>query len=165
MKKISHEYLIIGANPSGLQLGHFFENNDMDYCILEKDDCLGSFFLKYPRYKDLNLINNDHRNYENNELSLRWDLNSPFCDNPDLLFKNHSKEHFPNSNDFVKYLKGFAEYYKLNISYNSSIQNIKKDQNEIFTITCGDIVYKCEYLIVASGIPKQIIPKIEGIEG
>jgi hypothetical protein len=54
---ISHDYLIIGAGPAGIQLGYFFKKSGKDYLILEAGDSAGTFFEKYPRHRKLLSIN------------------------------------------------------------------------------------------------------------
>ena len=40
------DYLVIGAGPAGLQLGHFLERAGRDYLILEGGPGAGSFFAR-----------------------------------------------------------------------------------------------------------------------
>lgn len=164
MKKVKFDYIVIGAGPSGLQLGYFFEKNKLDYCILEKAEGAGSFFRKYPRHRKLISINKIYTGYTDPELNLRWDWNSLLSDNPELLLKNYSKEYFPPADDFVRYLEDFSKHYDLNIIYNTEVQEVDKDKNEMFKIKCGNILYLCKNLIVATGIPVQVVPDVEGIE-
>lgn len=158
------EYIIVGAGPAGLQLGYFFEQQQIDYCILERNDVPGSFFTKFPRHNVLISTNKVYTGYDDDNLNMRWDWNSLLSNNPDLLFKHYSKEYFPKSDDYVKYLNDFAKYNNLNINYNSSVSNVYKDEEGKFHVTCGQDQYICNYLIIATGVPDQVIPEVEGIE-
>jgi ribulose 1,5-bisphosphate synthetase/thiazole synthase len=48
-----HKYIIVGAGPGGLQLGHYLESAGRDYLVLEQSDTAASFFVKYPRWRQL----------------------------------------------------------------------------------------------------------------
>lgn len=164
MKKEHFDYIVIGAGPSGIQTGYFLEKHKLNYCILEKSEISGSFFAKYPRQRNLISINKVYTGYTDPEVNLRWDWNSLLCDNPDLVFKNYSKEYFPHSDDLVRYLQDFADHYKLHIKYNREVRNIDKTDDGLFQITCKNFIYTCKNLIMATGVPKQFVPDIEGVE-
>lgn len=52
-----HRYVIVGAGPGGLQLGHFLHSARRDYVILDSSARPGSFFRTYPRMRQLISIN------------------------------------------------------------------------------------------------------------
>lgn len=164
MERTKIDYLIIGAGPAGIQLGYYFEKNNLDYAILERNDCSGSFFKTYPRHKKLISINKVYTGYDDPVVNMRWDWNSLLSDNEDMLLKNYSKEYFPHSDDFVKYLQDFSEKFQLNIQYNCPVDSITKTDDEVFHVKCGDKYFESKHVIVATGVPKQIVPDIEGIE-
>lgn len=39
-----YEYIIVGCGPGGLQMGYYFNKNNYNYIILERNDKPGSFF-------------------------------------------------------------------------------------------------------------------------
>jgi len=39
---VYHDYIIVGAGPSGLQLGYFLQRADRDYVILERGSQAGA---------------------------------------------------------------------------------------------------------------------------
>jgi thioredoxin reductase len=165
MKRYDFEYLIVGAGPAGLQLGYFFQKNNMDYCILEKGDDAGEFFKAFPRHRKLISSNKVYTGFNDPELNMRWDWNSLISDSPEMLFKNYSKEYFPHADDLVRYLHDFAHYYNLNIRYKTAAENITKDQDGLFHIAAGDNVeYVCKYLVMASGLSMPYKPDFKGIE-
>jgi thioredoxin reductase len=165
MKRYNCDYLIIGAGPAGLQLGYFFEKSNMDYCILEKGTAAGEFFKTFPRHRKLISSNKVYTGFTDAELNMRWDWNSLISDSPDMLFKNYSKEYFPGADDLVKYLHDFAQYYNLNIRYNTAAGNITKDADGLFHVNAGDNTeHVCKYLIVASGLSMPYKPEFKGIE-
>ena len=41
---IHHDYCIIGAGPSGLQLGYFLQQKDRDYIIFERNNVSGTVY-------------------------------------------------------------------------------------------------------------------------
>ena len=44
-----HDYIVVGAGPSGLQLGYYMEQAGRDYLILEKGNTSGESLLSYYR--------------------------------------------------------------------------------------------------------------------
>ena len=47
------DYLIIGAGPAGLQLGHHLARAGRDYRLLEAVPTPGTFFRTFPRHRQL----------------------------------------------------------------------------------------------------------------
>lgn len=157
------DYLIIGAGPAGLQLGYFLEKAGRDYLILEKNSGPGAAFKQYPRHRTLISINKVYTGYDDPEINLRWDWNSLLSDSEEMLFKNYSKNYFPDAKHLVHYLRDFAEKFKLKIEYNSQISQISKNEGFSVIDTSG-CLYTCKYLLVTTGLPKPYIPDIPGID-
>ena len=157
------DYLIIGAGPAGLQLGYFLEKAERNYLILEAKENAGSAFEQFPRHKKLISINKVYTGYENSEINLRWDWNSLLSDSEDMLVKNYSREYFPHSDDFVRYLRDFATNFDLKIQYNCQVTQIAKDEKFLVTDSQGN-TYQASRLIIATGFSKPYIPQIPGIE-
>lgn len=85
------DYLVIGAGPAGLQLGHLLERAGRDYLILEGGEAPGSFFRTFPRQRRLISINKPRTGWQDAELRLRMDWNSRLSDQPNLLFTRYSE--------------------------------------------------------------------------
>jgi thioredoxin reductase len=155
--------LIIGAGPAGLQLGYFLEQAKRNYLILEAGESPGTSFKQFPRHRQLISINKRYTGYDDPEMNLRWDWNSLLSDNNELLFKDYSKDYFPNANTLVQYLGDFANRFKLNIEYDTRIVSVTKDGKFKVTDNHGN-VYSCKRLIIATGLAKPYLPPIPGIE-
>ena len=52
---VNYEYLILGAGPAGLQMGHHLSRAGHSYLILEAGDTPGTFFKTFPRHRTLHL--------------------------------------------------------------------------------------------------------------
>lgn len=158
-----YEYLVIGAGPAGLQTGYYLEKGGHDYLIIDKGQTPGEFFKKYPRHGKLISINKVHTGFDDPEVNLRFDWNSLLSDNNELLLKHYSKKYFPDSSDFVQYLKEYADKTNLKIEHGVHVTKISK--NEIFKVQSADgKTYHCKYLIMATGVSKCYIPDIPNIE-
>lgn len=144
---IHHEYIILGAGPSGLQMGylmqHFDSDKSNDYLIIERNSVAGNFFNKYPRHERLLSINKVYTGNDHHEFNLRHDWNSlltpkknmdnKFTNNINsdeykMRFANYSEEYYPNRKDLAKYLSDFSNYYELNILYNAEIKSVEQDE-------------------------------------
>jgi thioredoxin reductase len=161
--RTDYEYLIIGAGPAGLQLGYYLEKSKRDYLILEAGNSPGTFFKEFPRHRKLISINKCHTGYDDPEINLRWDWNSLLSDSEEMLFKNYSKQYFPDADKLVDYLGDFANHFDLNIRYDVRVTKIAKDQKFMIIDEKGK-VYSCKHLIIATGCTKLYVPDIPGIE-
>jgi thioredoxin reductase len=108
-------------------------------------------------------INKVYTGYDDTEVNLRWDWNSLLCDEPKLLFKNYSREYFPDADVMVRYLADFAAHYRLKVKYNSRVVRVTRDNGFVVQDQDGR-VYRGKVLIVATGCPEANIPKVPGIE-
>lgn len=156
--------LIIGAGPAGLQLGYYLERSGRDYLILERGDAPGTFFAAYPRHRQLISINKVYTGVDNAETNLRWDWNSLLSDDPALAFKHYSQRYFPSADDLVRYLADFAQRFDLDVKYNTTVANIRKE-GDLFIVTDSDGErYGCQQLVVATGFTRSYIPPFPGAE-
>jgi protoporphyrinogen oxidase len=115
--------IIVGAGPAGLQLGYYFQKHNIEYVILERNSKAGSFFEKFPQTGTLISINKKHTGSSDPEFNLRHDWNSLLSDDDSpLRFTSYSDDYYPDRNDLYKYLNDFAEKYKLNILYDTSVE-------------------------------------------
>ncbi|XP_052823418.1 FAD-dependent oxidoreductase domain-containing protein 2 isoform X2 [Octopus bimaculoides] len=166
-----HDYCIIGAGPSGLQMGYFLEKSGRDYIIFERTNTSGNFFTKYPRHRTLISINKRNTGRTNKEFNMRHDWNSLLSDKEHLKLRYYSKEMFPHADVLVKYLSDFQRMNNLNVQFNTEVSNIQTVRNdsvkEKHTFTMSDQynnIYACRWLIVATGLWKPNIPRFDGIE-
>jgi len=171
-----YDYLIVGAGPGGIQMGYYFEKAGRDYLILERSDQVGSFLAKYPRHRKMISINKKHigtlgdrKDVDHDEVRLRYDWNSLLCDDPEFRFTSYTDDYFPSADLYVKYLDDYVKKYGIKIEFGVEVRKVMKEPREngedIFQLICGNYVYHCKYLIMATGLSKPNIPKdIPGIE-
>ncbi|XP_034395238.1 FAD-dependent oxidoreductase domain-containing protein 2 isoform X2 [Cyclopterus lumpus] len=152
----SFEYCVLGAGPSGLQMGYFLSRAKRDYVILERNSGPGSFFNKYPRHRKLISINKIYTGSQNREFNMRHDWNSLLSDRADLLLKRVSREFFPPADTFPVYLSLFEKELGLRVRYGVDIGRIRAVQSpggRSYVLTdqhASD--YNCSVLLVASGL-------------
>jgi cation diffusion facilitator CzcD-associated flavoprotein CzcO len=146
------ENIIIGAGPAGVQLAYYFEQNNIQYVILEKTEMCGSFFYKYPHTSKLISINKKYTGNDDTDFNLRHDWNS-LLNEDDFLLKDYTDEFYPDHKDLNKYINDFAYKYKLKIQYNTTVKKINKLENkyEIFMNNDEDVI-TCGKLIIATGL-------------
>nr|VFK60361.1 MAG: Pyridine nucleotide-disulphide oxidoreductase [Candidatus Kentron sp. TUN]VFK69762.1 MAG: Pyridine nucleotide-disulphide oxidoreductase [Candidatus Kentron sp. TUN] len=95
---------------------------------------------------------------------MRWDWNSLLTDDYDLLFKDYSKDYFPDAEPLIEYLEAFAAKYLSNIQYNADIVRVSRDENGFHAKTRDGKIFSGKCLIVATGVSKPWSPVIGGIE-
>jgi len=169
-----HDYIVVGAGPAGLQLGYFLKKAGRDYAIIERANISGSFFAIYPRHRKLISINKRHTGKTNREFNLRHDWNSLLSDDYSLRFTHYSRELFPDSLTYVRYLNDFETKLGINVLHNKDIQNITK----LAEVDPGDAItdvrfrmqdqhgniFTCKTLIIATGMWSPNLPTFEGVE-
>ncbi|MFB8206314.1 NAD(P)-binding domain-containing protein [Streptomyces sp. NPDC056010] len=161
---MTHDYLIIGAGPAGLQLAALLERDGADYVVLERGSGPGTFFTRFPRHRYLISNNKVHTGYDDPELRLRMDWNSLLSDDPELLFTRYSPRYFPPADDLVRYLSDFASRTGVCVRYDTHVENISRD-TEGFAVTDGTgRTWRARRLVVATGMPVPNLPSIPGIE-
>lgn len=157
------QYLIIGAGPAGLQLAYCLQQAGRDYLVLEAGSTPGTFFLTFPRHRQLISSNKVHTGCSDPEFNLRMDWNSLLSDDPRLLFRRYSQRYFPPANDMVRYLTEFAAAHRLRIQYDTRI--VRVERNGCFCLTDEQgRNYEAKCLVMATGVSKPYIPPIPGIE-
>ncbi|MFK7737327.1 MAG: NAD(P)-binding domain-containing protein [Pirellulaceae bacterium] len=163
--KTDYEYLILGGGPAGLQLAYYFEQEGLDYQILEAGSHAGTYFEKHPRHRKLISINKVHAGTDDEELRMRHDWNSLLTDDYSHLFKDYSKEYFPPAQALVDYLRDFAAKFNLKIRNNTWIATIKKTADGGYQLEAQDgTTLTCRRLVIATGVSKPYIPNLPGIE-
>lgn len=162
--KNTFDYFIIGAGPAGLQLGYFLQRNKRDYLIVDRASKPGSFFVSMPRHRTLISVNKVHIGTDDPVARMRWDWNSLINDDEALQFKNYSEKYFPPADMLVQYLEDFAATYKLNIRYNTTVTEVKKENGNFVISDRQGNTFTAKRLVVATGVTKPYIPDIPGAE-
>lgn len=159
-----HDYLIIGAGPAGLQLGYLMQRAGVDYQILESTDGVGAFFRQFPRHRQLISINKVHTGETDRERNLRMDWNSLLSDEDELLFTRYSPRFFPPADDYLRYLEDFHTANDLNVLFGQSVERVADDDGGFAVHTAEDVTHRCRALVVATGVSREVVPEIPGIE-
>ncbi|XP_074864570.1 FAD-dependent oxidoreductase domain-containing protein 2 isoform X2 [Carettochelys insculpta] len=170
-----HNYCIIGAGPSGLQMAYFLQRARRDYVVFERSHAPGSFFALYPRHRKLISINKRHTGKSNSEFNLRHDWNSLLSHDNRLLFRHYSRDFFPDADTMVRYLEDFASMLELRVQYNTTIIHVRLEKDSqtwnghYFILTdYNSQNYRCSLLLVATGtwVPNEVnFPGSEYVEG
>ncbi|WP_345589832.1 NAD(P)-binding domain-containing protein [Streptomyces marokkonensis] len=161
---MSHDYLIIGAGPAGLQLASLMERDGADYVVLERGSVPGAFFTRFPRHRSLISNNKVHTGYDDPELRLRMDWNSLLSDDPELLFTRYSPRYFPPADDLVRYLADFASRTGVRVRYDTAVRGVSRDAEGFSVTDHSGTVWRARHLVVATGMPVPNLPSIPGVE-
>ncbi|XP_019642663.1 PREDICTED: FAD-dependent oxidoreductase domain-containing protein 2-like [Branchiostoma belcheri] len=168
---VYHDYLVIGAGPSGLQMGFYLERAGRDYLILERGDGAGTFYKTYPRHRKLISINKRNTGKTNKEFNMRHDWNSLLSDDDSLQIRHYSKEFFPQADILVQYLHDYATKLKLKVQYSTDVKGVSRVanhtaiSNHLFILRDqNNRTYACQTLIVATGVWVPNVPDIKGLE-
>jgi thioredoxin reductase len=150
--------IIIGAGPSGIQLGSFLQQGGYDYLILEQHAMAGSFFHSYPHTGKLISINKKYTGYSNPEFNLRHDWNSLLSEKGPL-FTNYSNDYYPHRDDLQRYLHDFSIVNQVRIQYQTTVISVHPLSNgyQISVSYQGQTYqYTCVKLIVAKGLSPKM---------
>ena len=160
-----YDYIIVGAGPAGLQMGHHLAAAGRRYLVLEAADTVGSFFLKFPRHRRLLSINKRFNYFAERDFNLRHDWNSLLSDDEGPLFTSYSDELYPHADALSLYLRDYAQRYQLNIRYRSRVMRIERVSSEEFAVT--DQVgrtFRARCILLATGAIGPWLPAVDGIE-
>jgi hypothetical protein len=157
---VDFEYLILGAGPAGLQMGHHLSRAGHGYLILEAGDCPGHLFKTSPRHRALISSNEACAGSEDPEVNLRSDWSSLLSEGDGrLLFKDYSRQSAPPADELVRYLGDYADFHELNVRCNTRILRVEKPRPNQFRLHGAEgAVYTCRRLIVATGVSQPRIP-------
>ncbi|WP_031523068.1 NAD(P)-binding domain-containing protein [Streptomyces sp. NRRL F-5123] len=161
---MTHDYVIIGAGPAGLQLAALLERDGADYVVLERGAGPGTFFRRFPRHRRLISNNKVHTGYEDPELRLRMDWNSLLSDDPELLFTRYSPRYFPPADDMVRYLTDFAARTGVEARYGTEVAKVSRDSGGFTVTDRAGQVWRARRLVVATGVSLPYLPPIPGVE-
>jgi thioredoxin reductase len=163
---VEHEYLILGAGPAGLQLGHHLAHAGHTYLILEAGDTPGTFFTHYPRHRKLISINKVYTGYDDPEINLRWDWNSLLSEDGDLRLADYSRRYFPPADDLVRYLSDYAQCYELNVRLSTRVVRVERPRADGPFHACDPAgnEFVGRRLVVATGVSRPYVPPIPGAE-
>jgi len=154
-------YLVVGAGPAGLQLGHLLGRAGLSYRVLERAPSAGAFFERFPRHRRLISINKVHTGCADPETNLRWDWNSLLhgCGPP---FGALTGRYFPAADDMVRYLDDFARDNAIHVEYDTEVVRIARAGRFEVETTRGH--FTADRVVVATGMAADHVPSIPGIE-
>jgi thioredoxin reductase len=159
----SHQYVIVGAGPAGLQLSYFLHRAGADYLTLEREPAPATFFRRYPRHRKLISLNKVHTTSTDPEIRLRWDWNSLLNHDEHLQFPRFSREYFPDADDLVGYLEQFQQRHRLAVRCGMPVHRIERVGHG-FAVHTPDGEIHCRCVVVATGWAHPFVPAIKGIE-
>jgi cation diffusion facilitator CzcD-associated flavoprotein CzcO len=164
--EVSYEYLVLGAGPAGLQMGHHLSRAGHSYLILEAGDSPGTFFKRYPRHRTLASRNKVHTGSGDPEIRLRFDECSLLDeDGGSFRFNAFSRRYLPDADEMVSYLCAYAEHHELNVRCNTRVLRVEKPGPNLFRlIDAAGNVFSCRRLIVATGTARPRVPAVPGID-
>jgi thioredoxin reductase len=158
-----YDYVVLGAGPAGLQIGYYLKQTGREFVILERNSTPGEFFKKFPRHGYLISINKVFTGVDDPELQMRWDWNSLLSENGHRM-SEYSEEYFPKPDALYEYLVDYAERNELPIQYGTQVVKVQRPGEHFELIDADGTVYQAKVLVVATGVFKENIPDIPGIE-
>jgi thioredoxin reductase len=158
-----YDYIVLGSGPAGMQLGHYLEAAGRNYLIIESGQGPGTFFRTFPRHRQLISINKRYTGQHDPEVAMRMDWNSLLSSHDRLLFTNWSERYFPQADELLRYMEAFATTCKLKIRFDTRITKVSRDGHFELRDERGN-AFHCKRLVVATGVSREYIPDIPGIE-
>ena len=165
---VNYEYLILGAGPAGLQMGHHLSRAGLSYLILEAGDGPGTFFRKFPRHRTLNSSNKVHTGSTDPEVNLRFDWNSLLDEDGDGEHALHPVQPplLPAGRRASSATSATTPSTTVSTSAATpaSCASRSPTPTSSGSPTATGSVFSCRRLIVATGAGKPYVPEIPGID-
>ncbi len=137
----NYDVLIIGGGPIGLACGIAAKNAGLKYVIIEKG-CLVNSLYNYPLYMTF---------FSTSE---RLEIGGvPFMS---LNFK-------PNRAEAIEYYRRVVQIYNLNIKLFEKVNNVERNETELFTVTTTKETYTAVNIILSTGF--YDIPVLMNVPG
>ncbi|KAE7998745.1 hypothetical protein FH972_003256 [Carpinus fangiana] len=144
--------VIVGAGPSGLAAAACLKQRGIQSIILERADCIASLWQQ--------------KTYDR----LRLHLPKQFCELPLMPFPDNFPT-YPTKQQFLAYLKAYADRFDINPVFNQTVVSAELDQRRALwkVKTRGlkneEADYVSHWLIVATGEnAENVVPQIEGMD-
>lgn len=175
----SHNYCIVGAGPAGLQMSYFLQKAGRDYATFEREQGPGSFFHTYPRHRTLVSINKRYTGRESDspegkDYNLRHDWHSLLSDDDNLQMRHFSNKFFPTADEYLAYLEAFVNRTSVAVRYGHEVMRISDVNLDTPDISyelavrqvggAGMSRHRCAHLILATGMQRENVPDVPGIE-
>jgi len=147
MDTIEKDIIIIGGGPSGLACALEAAKLQMDYLVLEKGFLVNSIY-----------------NFPTN---MTFFSTSQVLEIGEVPFISHTDK--PSRKEALEYYRRVAESYNLDIRFRQKVASVNKNKF-LFEIKTQDNLYKCQYLVVATGyydtpnmlkVPGEMLPKVK----
>ncbi|RUS76560.1 hypothetical protein EGW08_015668, partial [Elysia chlorotica] len=168
---VHHDYCVVGAGPSGLQLGYFLQTSGRDYVIFDRSNRSGSFYELYPRHRKLISINKRHTGRKNSEFNLRHDWNSLLSHDPSLRVTRYSRSMFPHAQVLVDYLDDYQRKLNISVQFNTEIGKLRTEpapgwpDGHVYRMEDQrGTQYSCRSVILATGMSVPNVPDMQGID-
>jgi putative flavoprotein involved in K+ transport len=126
------EVLILGAGPAGLAMGRELSLRSIPYLILDKEDMVGSTFVKMTESTTFG----------------PW-LNNTLPGSPMPLSRRLSRT---TRADYARYLREYAVQHQLNVQLQTTVQSAHKEEHRFVVHCAGGACYRATYLVNATGI-------------
>lgn len=147
-----HDVIVVGGGPGGILSGYYFQKNDINCLVLEKE-CIGSSFRKMK--SDMVLLSPAVPGVDWTSLTLThpiWALEGV-------------QRPFPRRDDFIRYLERFVHDTGVAVMEHAPVLSISKDEQG-FKVVTQEEELSSRFVVVATGYygrPK--IPEIPGLKG
>lgn len=164
MKVQSHNIIILGAGPAGLQLSYCLKQAGIAHIVLEQSAEAGSTYSHFPIHRQLISVNKVHTGFEKKDpINLRFDWHSLLTKGHELRFTEYTHEYFPDRSIFLQYLHDFTSKYGLPIQYNTCLTQIEKTGDQFVLKTSQNNKFTTKQLVIATGLSKDYLPNIPGL--
>lgn len=164
----SYPVVVIGSGPGGIQTSYLLRDRGIDHAVITSDDAPGGMFRRYPIFDRLITWTKPHALVERRTTAYeRYDWNSMLAEDPKLRalvadFMDGSS-YFPARSEMEQGLAVFVGKTGLPIRYGCTWQSTEAT-DEGFVLGTTDGEYRCQILIVATGMAEPYKPEGKGFE-
>jgi thioredoxin reductase len=162
--------MVIGSGPGGLQTSYYLRRYGIGHALISSDDAPGGMFRRFPIFQRLITWTKLHAPAARDEEHYQWfDWNSLLADEADSrslapTFMDGTS-YFPARDEMENQLVAFTRAAGIECRYGCTWESTRREDDGRFVVTTSDGEYRCNVVIVATGMAEPWKPtNIEGIE-
>ena len=165
-----YQVVVVGSGPGGLQTSYYLRYHGIKHALISADDVPGGMFQRFPLFQRLISWSKLHAPVAKDTEHYEWyDWNSLLAEEPQHRSLAPSfmdgTSYFPARDEMENQIVAFAQQTDIRCRFGCTWESTRRDDSGGFVLTTSDGEYRCDAVIIATGMAEPWKPAgIDGIE-